>query len=849
MFKKILFQLHWFLGITAGLILSIVGVTGAIYSYDQQILRWINHDSYVVKAEQREKLTPQQLYQHFTEQQPNIKINSITISASPTESSVVNIVKEGERRGYNMMVNPYSAEVLPEVQGRGFFQGVQSLHRWLTVGKIGDREIGKQIVGASTLILIFFVLSGLFLRFPKRHSFRQWFAVKTELKGRSFLWDLHAVVGTWVAIFYLVLACTGLYWSYDWWRNGMFKVLGVQKPVAQVQDKGKKEPAPPLNHDDINRILSFTWQNATAQLGRDYSSITLNIPKNADGKISLSYVDVIPQHERARNSVNFDYDNNTIVKHDIYADKKLNEKIMSSMLPVHRGSFFGGIYQFFAMISALLMPLFFITGWMLYIKRREQKIRTEQAKQNANISETPDDNAQWLIVYATQSGTAEQLAWQTAQSLQQAGQSVAVRAIQNIKEQELSQHPHLLMIASTFGTGEAPDLAVSFVENTMTQTLDLSQTKFAVLALGSKEYADTFCLFGNQLAGWLEGCGAIPLFETIEVNDSNPQDIQRWNTALAQVSNLNLADIQLQEKTFNTWTLVQRDMLNAGTVGKLAFNIELENADGLTWQAGDIAEICPANSQQRLQQFIENYADANSDTSTWFDALRNKDLTGDIPAQQSLDELVNSLPDLPHREYSIANIPTPNSQTQRLRLVVRQHKDEHGELGLGSGYLTEHLAIREHFQLHLRSNPSFHVIEDERPIICIGNGTGIAGLMSLIHARAERQQSENWLIFGERQREHDFFYQEQLQTWLDNATLQRLDTAFSRDQAEKVYVQHIIRQSADDVKAWIERGAVIYVCGSIDSMATDVDNALNDILGAETISQLRQDGRYRRDVY
>jgi sulfite reductase (NADPH) flavoprotein alpha-component len=95
-----------------------MGVTGAIYSYDQQILKWLNQDSYVVEAAQTPKLSPAQLYQHFNQQQPEIEINSITIAADPTASSTVNIKKEGARRGYNMMVNPYTAEVLPDIKGR-----------------------------------------------------------------------------------------------------------------------------------------------------------------------------------------------------------------------------------------------------------------------------------------------------------------------------------------------------------------------------------------------------------------------------------------------------------------------------------------------------------------------------------------------------------------------------------------------------------------------------------------------------------------------------------------------------------------------------------------------------------
>lgn len=855
MFKNILFQIHWFLGITAGLILSIVGVTGAIYSYEPQILKWINKDSYVVQAENRDKLTPEQLYTHFTQQQPTIKINSITISKDPTASSIVNIEKAGERKGYNMMVNPYSAEILPEIKGKGFFAGVQSLHRWLTVGKIGDREVGKQIVAASTLMLIFFVLSGLFLRWPRKHSFRQWFMVKPHLNGRNFLWDLHAVVGTWVAIFYLVLACTGLYWSYDWWRNGMFKVLGVEQKAPSPKNQPHPQQAQPST-TDITTILNTTWTNATAQIGRDYSTLTLNIPKTIDGKIEFSYVDPIPQHERARNNVVFNYQENTIIKHDIYETKPLNEKIMSSMLPVHRGSFFGSVYQFFVMLAALTMPLFFITGWLLYIKRREQKIRTEEAKKQASlqpvISATTQNGQDWLIVYATQSGTAEQLAWQTATSLQKAGQAASVMAVQNLTEEMLLQQKRILMIASTFGTGESPDLAVNFSQTLMNQVLDLSHLQFAVLALGSKEYADTYCLFGHEVATWFKRCGAIALFDTIEVNNVDPNDIQRWNNALTQVSNVTLDTIQLH-KTFNTWSLDQRDILNPDTTGAFAFNIELTNQDQLTWQAGDIAEIQTGNSEERIQRFLAQLQiDENEltrDNIPLSLALLHKDLTGEIPNYGDVEHLLELLPNLPTREYSIANIPQPDQSKQRLRLVVRQHYDQQGELGLGSGWLTVHRQLHDPIEVHIRSNPSFHLIDDDRPIICIGNGTGIAGLMSLLHARAARHHHKNWLIFGERKKAHDFFYQTQLEVWKMAGVLTRLDVAFSRDQAEKVYVQHILQQHADELKTWITQGAVIYVCGSIDGMASGVDAVLVDILGADEVNQLRQAGRYRRDVY
>ncbi|EHU3418375.1 PepSY domain-containing protein [Acinetobacter baumannii] len=848
MFKKFLFQIHWFLGISAGLILSIMGVTGAIYSYDQQILKWVNTDSYVVQVQSSPKLTPAQLYQHFTTIQPEIKINSITIAKDPTASSVVNIEKEGERRGYNMMVNPYTAQVLPEVQGRKLLLLIQQIHRNLTAG-----EFGKQITGACALMLIYFVLSGLYLRWPKKHSARQWLAVKPKLKGRNFIWDLHAVVGTWVIVFYLLFACTGLYWSYDWWRSGMFKVLGGEQPKMQGHGGSgrNKDQFPKIQLDNAQLItaLNQTWSGFNNQIGRDYSTLTVNLPKKDDGKIELSFVDATPQHERARNQAVYNYKTANIEKMELYEDKKLNQKIMSSMLPVHRGSFFGPVYQFVAMLASLAMPLFFVTGWMLYLKRRKQKKLTQAARQSL-AGHYIDQNAKpWLITYATQTGVAEQLAWSTATSLQEAHQPVQVKSVQQLTEVDLQQHEQILFVISTYGTGEAPDLASNFAKKLLKTNLRLQHVKYAVLALGSKEYPDTYCSFGHTVDEWLKNNGAKALFDIIEVDNANPTDIQNWNQALVKATKLDLHAVNI-EKVFDNWTLQQRDLLNPNSLGQPAYNIELTASHEAVWQAGDIAEIQPGNSPERINKFLQHHhilknAVVDSLQVSIEKALWNKDLTGEIEPFANLDHLLEQLPTLPTREYSIASIPSQ----QVLRLVVRQQYDESGDLGLGSGWLTQHTEINQNVALRIRTNESFHLIDDNRPIICIGNGTGIAGLMSLLHTRTRHNYTDNWLIFGERQRAHDFFYASTIEAWQTMGMLKRLDLAFSRDQEQRVYVQDIIRQNAAELVNWIERGAVLYVCGSIDGMASGVDQALIHILGEEQVDELRQQGRYRRDVY
>ena len=107
----------------------------------------------------------------------------------------------------------------------------------------------------------------------------------------------------------------------------------------------------------------------------------------------------------------------------------------------------------------------------------------------------------------------------------------------------------------------------------------------------------------------------------------------------------------------------------------------------------------------------------------------------------------------------------------------------------------------------------------------------------------------NWLLFGERNAAYDFHHQAELEGWHRQGTLQRLDVAFSRDQPTRVYVQHLLAAEADTVRAWVAQGAAVYVCGSLQGMAQEVDSTLRQILGADALDHLLREGRYRRDVY
>ena len=207
--------------------------------------------------------------------------------------------------------------------------------------------------------------------------------------------------------------------------------------------------------------------------------------------------------------------------------------------------------------------------------------------------------------------------------------------------------------------------------------------------------------------------------------------------------------------------------------------------------------------------------------------------------------LIDALPALPHREYSIASLPADG----RLELLVRQTVHADGKLGLASGWLTQHAAEGAQIALRVRTNRSFHAPDDARPLILIGNGTGLAGLRALIRARAAAGRHRNWLLFGERSAAHDDFHGAELAAWREQGVLARVDRAWSRDGGAPHYVQDAVRAAAAEIADWVAQGAAIYVCGSLQGMAGGVHAALAEIVGEARLQQMADSGHYRRDVY
>jgi len=246
MHKKIWFKIHWILGITAGIVLFVVGVTGAVLSFEKEITRFINQDSFIVSVpENKTKLSTKELLEKFQAINPKAKINSVSITNEPSSSVVINVAGIGEgkeaRRGVNYYLNPYTAEILPDLKGKEFFSLMLRLHRWLALE--GDaREVGKQTVAISTVALIVLVISGIIVYWGRiKHSFFKSFTFKFKHKGRAFLSTMHSAIGMWVIPFYLLAALTGLYWSYGWYNTMLYKIAGVEKPQRMMPPKEQQK--------------------------------------------------------------------------------------------------------------------------------------------------------------------------------------------------------------------------------------------------------------------------------------------------------------------------------------------------------------------------------------------------------------------------------------------------------------------------------------------------------------------------------------------------------------------------------------------------------------------------------
>jgi sulfite reductase (NADPH) flavoprotein alpha-component len=259
---------------------------------------------------------------------------------------------------------------------------------------------------------------------------------------------------------------------------------------------------------------------------------------------------------------------------------------------------------------------------------------------------------------------------------------------------------------------------------------------------------------------------------------------------------------------------------------------------------------------QRLQALAEGYPGAQPEDADLLDLL-----LAFPSARPPLQELVSALDLLQPRLYSIASSPAAIAGEVHLTVAaVRYKKRGRWRKGIASTFLAERAAAGAEVPVFIQPAHGFRLPADsDAPVIMIGPGTGVAPFRAFLQERRARgAKGRNWLFFGDQRRASDFLYEEELCAYRRDGLLTRLDTAFSRDQEDRVYVQHRMRESSAELWAWLEDGATLYVCGAA-SMARDVDAALAAIIARQGgrslgeakayLATLARDKRYLRDVY
>jgi sulfite reductase (NADPH) flavoprotein alpha-component len=507
------------------------------------------------------------------------------------------------------------------------------------------------------------------------------------------------------------------------------------------------------------------------------------------------------------------------------------------------------------------------------------------------------------ILFASQTGGAEKAAKKLAKLAAQRGFKAAILDMGDSKPADLAKTENMLVIASTYGEGEPPDRARDFWTALSNGAPRLEQTKFSVLALGDSAYTK-FCEFGKQLDERFAELGASRIAPR---RDCDVEWVEPFETWIEEVFSA-LGDTSAPAAPMEEAAVIDRDnpvlaplstnrLLNAPGSAKDVRHFEFSLAGtGLTYACGDALGVWPKNDPAlvdailtaaaldgaaavvsrkkpttlrealvrdceitRIPQTLLAKSGQDSDWATGRDVL---DLLLAAPGlTPDAQEFVSALRSLAPRLYSISSSPAAHGQSVHLTIsAVRYEAHGRPRAGICSTYLADRLPAGDSARIFVHENTNFRPPADEVPLIMIGPGTGIAPFRGFLHDRRARGATgRNWLFFGDQHEATDYLYRGEIEDLLTTGVLTKLDLAWSRDTAAKVYVQNLMLAQAAEFWSWLEAGAAICVCGDAQRMAKDVDAALHRIIeseGAMTcgeatayVSRLKAERRYQRDVY
>lgn len=367
--RRVLFRLHWIAGLTAGLVLAVVGMTGALIGYETEWLAWLN-PQYRIEALGRQPLPLDRWIAGARAGKPGLTPHSVAWEGD--EQAIRVRLSAVRGAGDSVAVDPYSGSELAPQRGAWLFALAEDLHRRLAAG-----PVGKRLVGASTVLLIAMIATGIYLRWPGRpRSLAAWLKPGLGLRGRSLLRNLHAVLGTWLLASYLLAALTGLWWSYDTYRDVVNRIAGVEGPMRRPTSAGVAGAGLPS--------LDRTWLAFRTSVP-EATRASLTIPTHADRVVEIRYQDARSAHERAWNTIRINRESGAVVERQAHAEQPAGRRFISALYPLHSGSYFGSAGRIFTAFASLLMPFFAASGFCLWWLRRRQASRRSTQEPAASI--------------------------------------------------------------------------------------------------------------------------------------------------------------------------------------------------------------------------------------------------------------------------------------------------------------------------------------------------------------------------------------------------------------------------------------------------------------------------------